>query len=121
MTEPGFYALLALVIVNALLVLWLLFRQPPDNGKTELLVLISAGNDKTEREVRREIVDNGRANRQELSTTFATFQQTLTQQSAEAIRTQNTQIDAFGQQLMNNHTYSTPCQNLKLELLLDHD
>ena len=99
MTEPGFYALLALVIVNALLVLWLLFRQPPDNGKTELLVLISAGNDKTEREVRREIVDNGRANRQELSTTFATFQQTLTQQSAEAIRTQNTQIDAFGQQL----------------------
>jgi len=99
MTEPGFYALLALVIVNALLVLWLLFRQPPDNGKTELLTLISAGNDKTEREVRREIVDNGRANRQELSTTFATFQQTLTQQSAEAIRTQNTQIDAFGQQL----------------------
>ncbi|MBC7647608.1 MAG: DNA recombination protein RmuC [Vitreoscilla sp.] len=99
MTEPGFYALLALVIVNALLVLWLLFRQPPDNGKTELLTLINAGNDKTEREVRREIVDNGRANRQELSTTFATFQQTLTQQSAEAIRTQNTQIDAFGQQL----------------------
>ena len=99
MTEPGFYALLALVIVNALLVLWLLFRQPPDNGKTELLTLISAGNDKTEREVRREIVDNGRANRQELNTTFATFQQTLTQQSAEAIRTQNTQIDAFGQQL----------------------
>ena len=99
MTEIGFYALLALLIVNALLLLWLLFRPQPDNGKAELLALMNAGNDKTEREVRREIVDNGRTNRQELSTTFATFQQTLTQQSAEAIRTQNTQIDAFGQQL----------------------
>ena len=99
MTESGFYALLALLMVNVLLVLWLLFRRQPDNGKAELLTLIHEGNDKTEREVRREIVDNGRANRQELSTMFATFQQTLTQQSAEAIRTQNTQIDAFGQQL----------------------
>ena len=99
MTEPRFYALLALLIVNALLVLWLIFRKSPDNGNAELLTLIQAGNDKTEREVRREILDNSRASRQELGTTFATFQQTLTQQSAEAIRTQNTQIDAFGQQL----------------------
>ena len=99
MTELGFYALLLLLIVNALLLLWLLFRRQPDNGKAELLGLINSGNDKTEREVRREIVDNGRANRQELSSSFATFQQTLTQQSAEAIRIQNTQIDAFGQQL----------------------
>ena len=99
MTELGFYALLALLIVNALLLLWLLFRRQPDNGKAELLTLMNAGNDKTEREVRREIVDNGRANRQELSSSFATFQQTLTHQSAESIRIQNTQIDAFGQQL----------------------
>ena len=99
MTESGFYALLAVLIINVLLVLWLLFRKLPDNGKTELLALIAAGNDKTEREVRREVVDNGRTNRQELSTTFANFQQALTLQSAEAIRTQNTQIDAFGQQL----------------------
>jgi DNA recombination protein RmuC len=99
MTESGFYALLVLVIVNVLLLLWLLFRKQPDSGKAELNALITAGNDKTEREVRREIVDNARASRQELSATFATFQQTLTQQSAEAIRTQNTQIDAFGQQL----------------------
>ena len=99
MTELGFYALLALLIVNALLLFWLLFRRQPDNGKAELLTLMNAGNDKTEREVRREIVDNGRANRQELSSSFATFQQTLTHQSAESIRIQNTQIDAFGQQL----------------------
>ena len=99
MTEPGFYLLVILLVVNLLLVLWLLFRKSPDNTKAELQELIHAGNDKIEREVRREIVDNGRTNRQELSTTFATFQQTLTQQSAEGIRTQNTQIDAFGQQL----------------------
>ena len=99
MTEPGFYALLAVLIINVLLALWLLFKKLPDNGKTELLALLAAGNDKTEREVRREVVDNGRTNRQELSTTFANFQQALTLQSAEAIRTQNTQIDAFGQQL----------------------
>ena len=82
-----------------LLTLWLLFRKSPDNIKAELPGLILEGNDKVEREVRREIVDSSRANRQELGTTFATFQQTLTQQSAEAIRTQNSQIDAFGQQL----------------------
>ena len=102
MTEFGFYALLALLalmILNLLLVLWLLFKAPPDNAKEDVLALIHAGNDKIEREVRREIVDNGRTNRQELGATFATFQQTLTQQSAEAIRIQNTQIDAFGQQL----------------------
>ena len=98
MIEFVLYALLVLQLVIALL-LWVLFRKQPDNGKLELHAMIQAGNDKTEREVRREIVDNARASRQELSTTFATFQQTLTQQSAEAIRTQNTQIDAFGQQL----------------------
>ena len=99
MTEFGFFALLALLIVNLLLLLWLLFKKSPDSGKSELMAWVSAGNDNTEREVRREIVDNARASRQELSSTFATFQQTLTQQSAEAIRTQNMQIDAFGQQL----------------------
>lgn len=99
MTEPGFYLLLILLVVNLLLVVWLLFNKSPDNTKAELHALIHAGNDKMEREVRREIVDNGRTNRQELSTTFATFQQTLTRQSAEAIRTQNSQIDTFGQQL----------------------
>ena len=99
MIESLVYLLLVLLVANLLLVLWLLFRKSPDNSKAELQALIYAGNDNIEREVRREIVDNGRTSRQELGTTFAIFQQTLTQQSAEAIRTQNTQIDAFGQQL----------------------
>jgi DNA recombination protein RmuC len=52
-----------------------------------------------ERELRHDIVESSRGGRQELSQSFATFQQTLVQQGAEATRTQNTQIDAFGQQL----------------------
>ncbi len=90
---------LALLLANLLLLLWLLLRKPGDSGRNELLAGLAAGNDKLERELRREIGDSSRASRQELATSFATFQQTLVQQSAEAIRTQNAQIDAFAQQL----------------------
>ncbi len=95
------WLLLALLVLNLLLLVWLLVRKPTrdDEGRSALLSSMTQGNDKLEREVRREIGDNSRASRQELATTFATFQQTLVQQSAEAIRTQNTQIDAFAQQL----------------------
>jgi DNA recombination protein RmuC len=90
---------LALLLANLLLLLWQLLRKPGDSGRNELLAGLAAGNDKLERELRREIGDSSRASRQELATSFATFQQTLVQQSAEAIRTQNAQIDAFAQQL----------------------
>ena len=53
----------------------------------------------TGRELRREVTESARGGRQELAQNLATFQQTLVQQGAEATRTQNTQIDAFGQQL----------------------
>ncbi len=96
-----FWLIIALLLLNVALLAWLLLRKPADNaqGRVELLAALAAGNEKTERELRREISDSSRASRQELASTFATFQQTLVQQSAEAIRTQNTQIDAFGQQL----------------------
>jgi DNA recombination protein RmuC len=82
------------------LVVWLVLRKPvQDDGRAELLSSIALGHDKLERELRREIEGSARASRQELATSFATFQQALVQQSGEAIRTQNTQIDAFGQQL----------------------
>lgn len=90
---------LLLLLANLLLLVWLLLRKPAANGREELLVGLAAGNDKLERELRREITDSARSGRQELAGTFATFQQTLVQQSAEAIRTQNAQIDAFAQQL----------------------
>jgi len=96
------WLIIALAVANLLLLVWLLLRkpeQPSDAGRAELLTNIAAGHDKLERELRREISDNARASREELAKTFATFQQTLVQQSAEATRTQNTQIDAFAQQL----------------------
>ena len=94
--------MLALLLVNVLLLVWLVVRKPADfssQRNAELLAGLAAGNDRLERELRREVSDTSRSGRQELAATFATFQQTLVQQSAEATRTQNTQIDAFAQQL----------------------
>jgi DNA recombination protein RmuC len=65
----------------------------------DLRAQLQAGHERLERELRREIAESSQGARQELSQNLATFQQTLTQQGAEATRTQNTQIDAFGQQL----------------------
>ena len=90
---------LVLTLLNLLLLVWLLLRKPPESGRAEWLAALATANDRLERELRREISESSRSGRQELNTTFATFQQTLVQQSAEAIRTQNTQIDAFSQQL----------------------
>ena len=106
--------LLALVnLLALLLLLWLVFRKPDQTEKTEqerrqqvtLQALASAqatlqaGNERLERELRQAVNETSRGGRQELSQSLATFQQTLVAQSAEATRTQNTQIDAFGQQL----------------------
>ena len=99
MTTMEFWLVAGLLLVNLLLLAWLLLRKPADSGRAELLAGMAAGNDRLERELRREISDNARSSRQELASTFATFQQTLVQQSSEAIRTQNAQIDAFSQQL----------------------
>ncbi len=95
------WLLLALLVLNLLLLVWLLVRKPvsDDDGRSALMSSITQGNDKLERELRREMGDNARDGRQELATAFATFQQTVVQQSGEAIRTQNTQLDAFAQQL----------------------
>nr|WP_279338490.1 DNA recombination protein RmuC [Hydrogenophaga taeniospiralis] len=56
--------------------------------------------ERVESELRREIGENARGGRQEIQQTLATFQETLTRQDAEATRTQNTQLDAFAQQLL---------------------
>ena len=65
----------------------------------DLRAQVQAGQERLERELRREVAESSQGARQELTHSLATFQQTLTQQGAEATRTQNTQIDAFGQQL----------------------
>ena len=97
-----FWLLLALLLANLLLLVWLAVRKPPARSGDEnagLLAGMAAGSDRLERELRREMGDNARSSRQELAAIFATFQQTLVQQSGETTRTQNTQIDAFSQQL----------------------
>ena len=97
---------MALAVVNLLLLLWLLLRRPDGTAAEQsrqasanLLASLHSGNDRLERELRREISDSSRGGRQELAQSIATFQQALLGQSAEDTRTQNTQIDAFGQQL----------------------
>ena len=65
----------------------------------DLRAQMQQGSERLERELRREVAESSQGARQELTHTLATFQQSLTQQGAEATRTQNTQIDAFGQQL----------------------
>ena len=97
-----FWLTVALLLTNLLLLVWLLLRKPaqaPGESHGELLNGFADINDRLERELRREIGDSARGSRQELASTLATFQQTLVQQSAEATRTQNTQIDAFSRQL----------------------
>ncbi|MDO9358787.1 MAG: DNA recombination protein RmuC [Polaromonas sp.] len=93
--ELWLLVVLALAILVAVIVL--LVRKPAaqDNGRVELL----AANERLERELRREISESSRGARQEMTHSLATFQETLVKQAAEATRTQNTQIDAFAQQL----------------------
>ena len=104
--------MLALVLANTALLLWLALRlrqhgsaasqqeqQRAEAAHKELLATIASQSQNLERALRQAMADSARGLRQELAHNLATFQQSLTQQSAEATRTQNSQIDAFGQQL----------------------
>jgi DNA recombination protein RmuC len=100
------WSVLALAAVNLLLLLWLALRrregaapQATEQLRAELVMALQAGNERLERELRQEITESARSGRLELAQNLATFQQSLVQQAAEATRTQNSQIDAFGQQL----------------------
>ncbi|MDD0808796.1 DNA recombination protein RmuC [Curvibacter sp. RS43] len=88
----GLYALLLVLL------LVLVLRRPSAKAEAATAALTAAV-ERSERELRRELAESARATRQELAQVLATFQQTLVLQSAEATRTQNSQIDAFGQQL----------------------
>lgn len=106
MNDSWVWALLAVGLLNALLLLWLALRGTgkasalaDEEGRAQLLAAGQAGNERLARELRHEIQESSRGGRLELAQNLATFQQSLVQQAAEATRTQNTQIDAFGQQL----------------------
>ena len=100
------WPVLGLAVLNAMLLLWVAFRrsdqlggQAAEQGRLGLLAAVQASTERLERELRREISESSRGGRQELTQNLAIFQRSLVQQGAEATRTQNTQIDAFGQQL----------------------
>ena len=95
--------LVALLVCGALqlLVLVLVWRKPDASAASadKLLQALDANRQDIARELRQEVQDASRAARQEASANMATFQQTLVQHSAEATRTQNARLDAFGAQL----------------------
>ena len=110
MSEMILWMLLALALVNVAVLVWLALRrsdnagalvaeQAAEQGRVAVLAAVQGSAERLERELRREISESSRSGRQELALNLATFQQALVQQGAEATRTQNTQIDAFGQQL----------------------
>lgn len=88
---------IGLGILNLLLLLVLLARRPPSQDPLRMELL--AASERVERELRHEIGESARQARQEFTHNFTHFQQALVAQAAEATRTQNAQIDAFGQQL----------------------
>ena len=93
------WLLIALAALNLLLLAVLLLRKPVNSGNEAARAELLAANERMERELRREISESSRGARQELTHNLATFQDALVKQGAEATRTQNAQIDAFGQQL----------------------
>ena len=97
------WLILGLASLSVVLLAWILKRQLAGALKPGDLVALQSvmleSTQRIERELRLEINESARSSRQELTQYLATFQQTLLQQGAEATRTQNTQIDAFGQQL----------------------
>lgn len=109
MNDLVMWSVLGLGVVNVVLLLWWTSRLSADQsgpqaeqGRQEVMAAVQASTARTERlerELRREISESARSGRQELTQNLATFQQTLVKQGAEATRTQNNQIDAFGQQL----------------------
>ncbi|HKB54519.1 MAG TPA: DNA recombination protein RmuC [Ramlibacter sp.] len=113
--EPWY--IIALAAANLALLLVLLLRRPPapDTGRAELL----AASERLERELRREISESSRGARIELTQTLATFQDAFVRQGAEATRTQNSQIDAFGQQLALLQKTLSETLTLQLQMLSD--
>jgi len=104
-TEPlmGVSLLLWLLVVVGLALLWRRCAPRDHAGEFEALqqqlATLQSQNERLERELRAEVSQSAVQNRQESMQTLTLFQQSLLQQSAEATRTQNQQIDALAQQL----------------------
>ena len=94
------FGLLSIVLAVLFFILRQLKSQTQDaNAFAQMTAALQVANERLERELRNAINESARGGRQELIQTLGTFQQSLVQQSAEATRTQNSQMDAFAQQL----------------------
>jgi DNA recombination protein RmuC len=111
MTESTLFWLILLLWPVAALTLWRVWRlsslglslAEQSQGLQRLHEAVAQQAERTdrlERELRREINESARGQRQEVTQTLSTFQDTLLKQGGEATRTQNAQIDAFAQQLV---------------------
>jgi len=108
----GFWVLLALALLTLVAVVITGWRRrgpdPQEQAQREALAqqlqaMAAAQQQRLERletELRREVAESSRGARQELQLTLTTFQEAVSRQSAESTRTQNAQLDAFAQQLL---------------------
>nr|MBP6675469.1 hypothetical protein [Vitreoscilla sp.] len=95
--------LLALLVLNLLLLLWLALRRPNNEAFRAAFEQAQGqqGRDaeRLERELRNEVQGSARNTRSELTQGLSLFQQALLAQSGDVARTQNEQIDSFRVQL----------------------
>ena len=98
MTQSEFYVLLfAIAVAIVLLVLLLLRRGSQD--VSPLLLQLQHASERSERELREQVQTSAQGTRLELGGNFVQFQQTLTAQITGAASLQNSQLEAFSQQL----------------------
>jgi DNA recombination protein RmuC len=95
--QTPWWIVAVLAAVNLVLLLWLALRRPPVDGS--LRDEVRAGSERLERELRDELGRSAQGTRQELGSTLANFQQTLTGAQTSVARMQNEQIDSFRVQL----------------------
>ncbi|MBP6675986.1 MAG: DNA recombination protein RmuC, partial [Vitreoscilla sp.] len=95
--------LLALLVLNLLLLLWLALRRPNNEAFRAAFEQAQGQQgretERLERELRNEVQGSARSTRSELTQGLSLFQQALLAQSGDVARTQNEQIDSFRVQL----------------------
>jgi DNA recombination protein RmuC len=98
---------LSLLAVLVLLNLMLLLRIRQQNGDSHLeqnlqqnFQQLQQAQERSERSLREQILSSAQATRQELGSNFSQLQQVLSTQLSNAAALQNSQIDAFSQQLV---------------------
>lgn len=107
MNETALYLLILLVAVCITLLLIQLFRQNRQSGLNDALPqlhqqlaeMMQAIHERTERQLREQVLMSAQGTRQELSATLAQFQQGVTQQMASVSSLQSEQMRGFAEQL----------------------